>query len=138
MTRTLHPLHIGKARPGAGDETAPARDESDSLPPDPRGARPTSQVDSPGAAPPSSLPGASRCDEKGCVFPVAGTGRSKCLSHNREESEPEHFESFQPTVLLLDRAKHGLPDAETEPDDSRVRDRRRELAERETFFEESA
>ncbi len=137
MTRTLHPLPNGKPRPGAFDETAPAQGESNPLPTDPE-ARPNSQVDSRCAAPFSSLPGVSRCDEKGCVFPVVGPGKSKCLTHKREEYEPKHFGSFQPTVLLLDRAKYGLPDPETEPDDSRARDRRRELAEREAFLEETA
>lgn len=137
MSRTLHPLPNGKARPGAFDETAPAQGERNHLPTDPE-ARPTSQVDSRGAEPHLSLPGVSRCDEKGCVFPVTGPGSTKCLTHSREESEPKHFGSFQPTVLLLDRAKYGLPDPETEPDDSRARDRRRELAEREAFLEELA
>jgi len=138
MTRTLHLSRLGKPRPGVPDETVPARDESNHLPADPHEGRLTSQVDSRLAAPISKLPGVSRCDEKGCVFPVVGPGRSKCLTHSREEYEPKHFGSSQPTVLLLDRAKYGLPDPETEPDDSRARDRRRELAEREAFLEETA
>ena len=138
MKQTLHLSRVGKPRPGASEETAPAQDKSNPPPADPRGARPTSQVVSQCAAPLSSLPGVSRCDEKGCVFPVVGPGKSKCLTHSREEYEPKHFGSFQPTVLLLDRAKYGLPDPETEPDDSRARDRRRELAEREAFLEELA
>lgn len=138
MSRSLHLSRIGKARSGASHQAAPAQDESNALSTDPPGGRPTSQVDSRCAAPPSSLPAASRCDEKGCVFPVVGPGKSKCLTHNREEYEPKHFGSFQPTVLLLVRAKYGLPDPETEPDDSRARDRRRELAEREAFLEELA
>lgn len=138
MKRTFHPSRLVKTRPGVPDETVPARDESNHLPAEPYESRPTSQVDSRRAAPLSSLSGASRCDEKGCVFPVVGPGKSKCLAHSREEDEPKHFGSSQPTVLLLDRAKYGLPDPETEPDDSRARDRRRELAEREAFLEETA
>ena len=138
MTRPHHLSCLEKPRPGAGNESAPPRNEINPLPADPSGARPASQVDSRCAAPPSSLPGVPRCDEKGCVFPVAGPGKSKCLNHRREEDEPKHFGSSQPTVLLLDRARFGLPDPETEPDDSRARDRRRELAEREAFLEETA
>ncbi len=79
---------------------------------------------------------APRCDERGCVFPVVAPGKRKCLAHDREEREPKLFGSLQPTVLLLDQAKYGLPDPETEPDDSRARDRHRQTAEREAFFEE--
>jgi hypothetical protein len=39
-------------------------------------------------------------------------------------------------MLLLDRAKYGLPDPDAEPDDSRGQDRHRLAAEREAFFEE--
>lgn len=138
MTRNLHQSRLGETRPGVPDETAPGRDESNHLAVDPYQDRPTSQVDSRSAGPQSDIPVAPRCDEKGCVFPVVGPGRSKCLAHSREEYEPKHFGSSQPTVLLLDRAKYGLPDPETEPDDSRARDRRRELAERAAFLEETA
>lgn len=138
MTPTVPLSSSTKPRPGDSGVAAPPRDESEHLPADPHGSRPTSQVDSRHAAPFSSLPGASRCNEKGCVFPAAGPGNSKCLTHSREESEPKHFGSSQPTVLLLDRAKFGLPDPETEPDDSRARDRRRELVEREAFFEDAS
>jgi hypothetical protein len=46
------------------------------------------------------------------------------------------FCSLQPTLLLLGQAKFGLP--ESEPDDSRFVDRRRQAAEWEAFHLEEA
>jgi hypothetical protein len=78
----------------------------------------------------------SRCREKGCIFPATPLSPGKCLLHYLEECEPALFLSCQPTTLLLDRAKFGLPDIEG--DDWRARDRRRLAALREKFLEEVA
>jgi len=80
--------------------------------------------------------GEQRCSEKGCIFPVARHAAGKCLYHDREQREPTLFHSLQPSMLLLDRAKFGLPDPEC--DDSRARDRRRLAALREQCLEEAA
>jgi len=77
-----------------------------------------------------------RCCEKGCIFPATGSGTGRCLQHDLEELEPALFNSCQPTMLLLDRAKFGLPDPEA--DYSRARDRRRLAALREEFLDEVA
>ena len=77
-----------------------------------------------------------RCSTKGCVFPASAHGTGKCWHHELEELEPTHFLSRQPTQLVLDGAKFGLPDEEC--DNSRVRDRRRLAAQREQFLEEVA
>jgi hypothetical protein len=77
-----------------------------------------------------------RCCEKGCIFPATGSGTGRCLQHDLEELEPALFNSCQPTMLLLDQAKFGLPDLEG--DYSRARDRRRLAALREEFLEEVA
>jgi hypothetical protein len=76
----------------------------------------------------------SRCRVKGCIFPATRLSPGKCLLHYLEECEPGFFLSCQPTMLLLDRAKFGLPDVEG--DDWRARDRRRLAALREKFWEE--
>lgn len=77
-----------------------------------------------------------RCCEKGCIFPATGSGTGRCLQHDLEELEPALFNSCQPTMLLLDQAKFGVPDPEG--DYSRARDRRRLAALREEFLEEVA
>ena len=46
------------------------------------------------------------------------------------------FESLQPTVLMQEQIKFGLP--EEEPDDSRVVDRHRQAEERAAFLLEEA
>ena len=75
---------------------------------------------------------ARRCIERGCIYP-AGPGESgRCLQHQRQQHEPALFHSRQPSMILLDCAKFGLP--EEEPEDSRFRDRRRLLAQREAFL----
>jgi hypothetical protein len=84
---------------------------------------------------PGSAPGL-RCSEKGCIFPATESGTGKCLLHDLEEREPALFLSCQPTMLLLDQAKFGLPDPEA--DYSRARDRRRLATLREEFLEEVA
>jgi len=68
---------------------------------------------------------AQRCSEKGCVFPAAGGGTGRCRQHQRQHCEPALFSSLQPSTLLLDRAKFGLPDSDSEPPVSRSSDRRR-------------
>lgn len=57
-----------------------------------------------------------------------------CLHHDRELREPNLFSSRQPTRLVLEHAKFGIP--EVEVDTSRARDRRRMLRIREAFFED--
>ena len=73
-----------------------------------------------------------RCCQKGCVFPAQPGGDGECAYHRRQSLEPGCFQSQQPTFLLLDQAKFGLPD--TEPDDWRVRDRHRLAEERVEFM----
>ena len=64
-----------------------------------------------------------RCCRKGCVFPAQPDGDGECAYHRRQTLEPGCFQSQQPSFLLLDQAKFGLPDSE--PDDERLRDRHR-------------
>jgi len=73
-----------------------------------------------------------RCRHKACVFPAQPGGYGECLYHRRQALEPGYFQSQQPSFLLLDQAKFGLPDSE--PDDGRVRDRHRLVAERVQFM----
>lgn len=80
---------------------------------------------------PGSLSSA-RCIEKGCVFPAEPGGRGECAYHRRQSLEPNCFNSQQPTRLLLEQARFGLPDSV--PDDTRARDRRRLAAERVRFM----
>jgi hypothetical protein len=72
-----------------------------------------------------------RCCQKACVFPAQAGGHGECVYHRRQSLEPDCFQSQQPSFLLLDQAKFGLPDRE--PDDSRVRDRHRLAEERVEF-----
>ena len=65
-----------------------------------------------------------RCNEKACVFPQARPGSGKCLQHERQSSEPDLFGSRQPSMLLLDRAKFGVPDSDLDEEASRANDRR--------------
>ena len=73
-----------------------------------------------------------RCCQKGCVFPAQPGSEGECAYHRRQTLEPGCFQSQQPSFLLLDQARFGLPD--TEPDDGRVRDRHRLAAERVQFM----
>ena len=77
-----------------------------------------------------------RCCRKGCVFPAQPGGHGECAFHRREWLEPGCFHSQQPSFLLLDQAKFGLPDSE--PDDTRVKDRHRLRLERVRFVLEDA
>ena len=77
-----------------------------------------------------------RCCQKGCVFPVQPGGGGECAYHRRQSLEPVCFQSQQPSLLLLEQAKFGLPDAE--PDDGRIRDRHRLASERVRFMLEDA
>jgi hypothetical protein len=120
---------------------APERGRSDVLP-SPAPALPVSLArGSGGIATPSPAAGVEcgaspRCSVKGCIFPATRGGGGQCLLHTLAEKEPKHFLSLQPSVLLLDQAKFGVPDADY--DDSRARDRRRLAALRERFREEVA
>ena len=73
-----------------------------------------------------------RCCQKGCVFPAQPEGDGECAYHRRQSLEPDCFQSQQPTFLLLDQARFGLPDSE--PDDERFRDRHRLAEERFQFM----
>ena len=73
-----------------------------------------------------------RCCQKGCVFPAQPEGDGECAYHRRQSLEPDCFQSQQPSFLLLDQAKFGLPD--TEPDDERFRDWHRLAEERFQFM----
>ncbi len=73
-----------------------------------------------------------RCCQKACIFPAQAGSEGECAYHHRQSLEPGCFESQQPTLLLLDQAKFGLPD--DEPDDGRVRDRHRLAEERVQFM----
>jgi len=73
-----------------------------------------------------------RCCQKACVFPAQPGGCGECAYHRRQSLDPSCFQSLQPSFLLLDQAKFGLPDSE--PDDGRVRDRHRLAAERVQFM----
>lgn len=84
-------------------------------------------------SPAESLP---RCPVKGCVFPVASHGAEECLLHELIKREPAHFRSRQPSILLLDQAKFGVPNPEQA--DLRARDRRRLAMLREKSLEEVA
>lgn len=97
------------------------------------GARPLLRPHAPTAL--SSQHPLPRCRQKGCVFP-AQPGGDECADHRRRSLEPAYFQSQQPTFLLLDQARFGLPDSE--PDDSRVKDRQRLAAERVRFLLEDA
>ena len=72
-----------------------------------------------------------RCRQKGCVFPGLPGGQGECAYHRRQTLEPDCFHSQQPSFLLLEQAKFGLPDSE--PQDERLRDRHR-LAEQRVRF----
>ena len=78
----------------------------------------------------------SRCNEKGCIFPASRWAQGKCLHHNLQQLEPTFFQSFQPSMLLVDRAKFGAPHSRSE--DVRARDRHRLAALRESFWEDVA
>jgi len=73
-----------------------------------------------------------RCCQKACVFPAQPGACGECTYHRRQSLEPRWFQSLQPSFLLLDQAKFGLPDSE--PDDGRLRDRHRLAAERVHFM----
>ncbi len=77
---------------------------------------------------------APRCCEKGCVFPASPDGSGRCVQHDRQSREPVLFSSLQPTRILLDRAKFGLP--EVEVDTSRAQDRRKLADMRQAFLED--
>ena len=74
----------------------------------------------------------ARCNERGCVFPAKVGAMGRCFYHHLQRLEPGCFQSLQPTMLLLERAKFGLPDSE--PEDSRLVDRRRLATERADFM----
>lgn len=77
---------------------------------------------------------APRCSEKGCVFPASPDGSGRCVQHDRHTREPVLFSSFQPTRMVLDRAKFGV--AEIEVDTSRAQDRRKLAGIRQAFLED--
>ncbi len=128
-TRAHAPCNLNSGSPAKGDRSRPT-------PPSAWGAArhagpPGTPPDGAGLA--GSYLSGQRCSEKGCVFPAAWGDTGKCLHHHRQQREPGFFHSHQPTMLLLDRAKFGLPDSE--PEDSRAQDRRRLAALWEAFLE---
>jgi len=98
---------------------------------------PPAVQNTPVSAPPTPTPSA-RCSVKGCVFPAPLHAHPMCHYHEllQSDAEAEHFQSHQPTRLLSLRAPFGIPDEE--PDDSRLRERRRQAAEREAFLLDEA
>ena len=112
--RCLAPPHITSGEPTPSPVTHPL--EPASSPPAPRLSE--------------------RCSVKGCVFPAASEGQTKCRYHELLQSEGELFQSHQPSHLLALHAPFGIPD--TEPDDSRFKDRERQAAEREAFLLDDA
>lgn len=80
-------------------------------------------------------PQASRCSERGCVFPASGGADGKCLHHLRQNQEPILFSSYQPTRAVLDRGRFGSSAVAEEVDTSRSRDKRQLVAMREAFLE---
>jgi len=89
----------------------------------------------PAPVPPTPRP-SPRCSVKGCVFPAPSAEQTKCRYHQLLQSEGELFQSQQPTHLLALYAPFGIPDSE--PDDSRFKDRERQAAEREEFLLDDA
>ena len=75
---------------------------------------------------------AARCSVRACVFPVSEEGLTRCRYHELQHSEGELFQSHQPSHLLALHAPLGISDSE--PDDSRYKDRTRQAAEREAFL----
>lgn len=88
-----------------------------------------------GRTPPKARLHAGRCSERGCVFPAVAPGGGRCHQHDLECREPYLFGSRQPSMLLLDRAKFGLPDSEIQARESRSSDRRRLARQWERFLE---
>ncbi|HEX5481175.1 MAG TPA: hypothetical protein VFZ08_00960 [Terriglobia bacterium] len=78
-------------------------------------------------------PSSPRCSEKGCVFPATPGAAGMCLHHYRQTQEPILFSSHQPTRVVLDRGRFGVPE---EVDASRAKDRRRLAEIREAFLED--
>lgn len=85
---------------------------------------------------PPAVRQSERCSVKGCVFPASSEGGTKCHYHELLQSDGELFQSHQPSHLLALHAPFGIPD--TEPDDSRYKDRERQAAEREAFILDEA
>jgi len=85
---------------------------------------------------PAPHPPAPRCNVKGCVFPAASGYSGTCVQHGRQIREPSLFLSHQPSMLLLDRAKFGLFDSNS--DDTRAKDRRRMAKIRERLWDGAA
>ncbi|HUI44094.1 MAG TPA: hypothetical protein VL523_19185 [Terriglobia bacterium] len=79
-----------------------------------------------------------RCAEKGCVFPEAPEGGGRCVHHRREQDEPALYGSRQPSSAVMARGKFGPARADEIRDNNQVpgHDRRRLIAERESFLRE--
>ena len=93
---------------------------------------------SPAIPPPVLAALAGRCAEKGCVFPAAPGGNGRCLNHRRELDEPALYGSRQPSSAMVARGKYGPASAEDIREATQLagRDRRRLIAERESFLGE--
>jgi hypothetical protein len=122
--------------------TSTHRFQTRHTPPQPRFAvcplRPPLVFHSPSVTPAPSHPGGEllpgRCGVRGCIYPADPTGM--CLDHQRQTKEPRFFQSHQPTLLVMDQARFGVPDSE--PNDVRTDDRRQLAAARAAFLEEAA
>ena len=103
-----------------------------------RSLRPPPAFQSPAVTPAPSRPVGkllpARCCVRGCIYPADPTGM--CLDHQRQTQEPRFFQSHQPTLLVMDQARFGVPGSE--PDGARTHDRRRLAAARAAFLEEAA
>ncbi len=118
----LHPTIEGAAQDLATSLGTPrVSDAATSRLADTVGGQPLKSVTPEPAGVRSGATPSPRCGIRGCIFPAAAGNPPRCAQHQREASEPEMFESQQPSRLNLARAKYGLPD--TEPDDSRLRAR---------------
>lgn len=56
--------------------------------------------------PPPPLFPVRHCSARGCVFPVSETGNGLCHFHDMEDETPVYFQSRQPILSVLDRAKY--------------------------------
>lgn len=90
------------------------------------------------ASPLNTSQSVPRCAEKGCVFPATRLGSAKCRQHERQDQEPSIFNSQQPSMMLLDQAKFGSPDADYEQREWRAHDRRRRARMWQAFHEGTA
>jgi hypothetical protein len=90
----------------------------------PQDSGPAASIENPDAA-------ARRCGARGCVFPAEENAQGLCFYHERLEREPQHFRSYQPTLLVLRQGL--LIPGDGEAAQRRARDRQRLAAQLEAF-----